>query len=112
MKIDLSYIIARKKDTLANFLKKNNLLSYKQLLKFCSERSINPCSEKEFKENMQLNEKVTKELDVKEVKKEQAENQPKTRKSSKAQKKKSTRNSSKRKQVAQKLSNSADSKKS
>ena len=108
MNINLTYIIARKKDNLASFLKKNNLLSYEQLLYFCKERGLNPCSEKDFNENAYIESKNPVKENVKKI---EPEKQNKARKPRSTQKKKTVRRNTKKKQDTPKLSNSSNSKK-
>lgn len=108
MNINLTYIIARKKDNLASFLKKNNLLSYEQLLYFCKERSLAPCSEKDFNENVYIESKKQAKEDVKKI---EPEKKNKARKPRSTQKKKTVRRNTKKKQDTPKLSNSSNSKK-
>ena len=48
MKIDLNHILKRNKITLENFLKKNNIKSYEQLVEYCENKNFIPASLEDF----------------------------------------------------------------
>lgn len=49
MKIDLKYFINKRNISLKNFCKLNSIKNYKDLLKYCEEKSMTPVSEEQFK---------------------------------------------------------------
>ena len=48
MSIELKYILIRNKINLDNFIIKNKLTSYEDLVSYCYRRNFIPCSEDEF----------------------------------------------------------------
>jgi len=96
MKIKLDYYLKRKRITLQDFLKINNLTSYKDLLEFCNKRNFIPVDEKEL---AKLNESKKKN-----------KSEPTSGKTSKTQKKKSSRPGIKNKSSSQNVSFGDDKK--
>ena len=48
IKINLEYVLAKNKMSLTDFLSKNKISTYSQLLEFCDERNMNPVPESNF----------------------------------------------------------------
>ena len=48
IKINLEYVLAKNKMSLSDFLSKNKISTYSQLLEFCDERNMNPVEESNF----------------------------------------------------------------
>tara|TARA_Y100000992_G_scaffold259328_1_gene193832 strand:- start:5571 stop:5819 length:249 start_codon:yes stop_codon:yes gene_type:complete len=82
MPTNLNYIIKRNKSSLKNFIDKNRLTSYADLVEYCRQRNFVPCTEEEY----------IRVVGSKNEKKEKLE-----RKTSKPQKKRKARASSKSK---------------
>ena len=95
--ITLENILKRNKKTLLDFIQKNKLTSYDDLIQYCKRRKFIPCKEEDYNQVLDgKNEKSTIDRNKKSLDRETSE----------AQKKRKTRNSSKRKQAAPKLPNS------
>ena len=99
MKIDLKHILKRNKTTLENFLKKNDIKSYEQLIEYCENKNFIPSSLEEFSKIV-LQEKIVPVLSDK---KEESDD---NRTVVVSQEKKDKRSSSKKKQSSQSVSNS------
>ena len=95
--ITLENILKRNKKTLLDFIQKNKLTSYDDLIQYCKRRKFIPCKEEDYNQVLDgKNEKSTIDRNKKSLDRETSE----------AQKKRKARNSSKRKQAAPKLPNS------
>ena len=77
--INLEIVLRKNKTTLSDFIEKNKLTSYSDLLKYCERRKYIPCKEEEYNE---INKHEKSKLE---------------RKASKPQKKRKARSSSKSK---------------
>ena len=96
MPISLDIVLKKNKSNLKTFIKKNKLTSYSSLVEYCQGRNFVPCSEEDFK----------KELDVKE--KANVNKKKSSRSASKTQEPKKRRYRRKKQQDTSKLSDSSD----
>ena len=92
MSISLEYLLRRKKSTLENFIKKNKLTSYNELVEYCKSRTLVPCEEKEYDSIVNSQKEVKKNVNVKkEVKKKATAKKAVSRKTGKTSKSKKSR---------------------
>jgi len=97
--ITLENILKRNKKSLLEFIQKNKLTSYNELLEYCKRRKFTPCKEEDY--NQVANDKNKNEKQRSNWNKKSAGGE-----TSEAQKKRKARNSSKRKQTTPKLPDS------
>jgi len=97
MSISLEYLLKRKKSTLENFIKKNKLTSYDELVKYCKNRNLIPCEQKEYDDIVSPQKEVKKNVNVKkEVKKKETAKKTVSRKSGKTSRARKSRDTTKK----------------
>ena len=91
MSIDLKYLLKRNKSSIKEFIIKNKLDTYENLLEYCNRRKILPISEEEYNlEKPKKDEPVEKQAEKKVVKRKTSSTQTKSTRRNRSKKVRNT----------------------